>query len=55
MQKDIILIDCDQCLLNFNQRVADIYEELFGHLPTTKNPKAFKAANVYDFYNLFFL
>ena len=52
MQKDIILIDCDQCLLNFNQRVADIYEELFGHQPTIKNPKAFKAANVYDFSNL---
>jgi len=29
MTKEIILIDCDQCLLNYNQRVANIYEELF--------------------------
>lgn len=52
MKKDVILIDCDQCLLNFNQRVADIYEELFQHKPAVKNPHAFKASNMYDFSNL---
>lgn len=52
MPKDIILIDCDQCLLNFNQRVSDIYEELFSHKPLIKAPHAFKAANMFDFSNL---
>lgn len=52
MSKEIILVDCDQCLLNFNQRVADIHEELFGYQPKVKDPGAFKASNVYDFSNL---
>lgn len=52
MTKEIILIDCDQCILNFNQRVADIYEENFGRQPKIKDPKAFKATNVYDFSDL---
>lgn len=52
MSKEIILIDCDQCILNFNQRVADIYEENFGRKPKIKDPKAFKATNVYDFSDL---
>lgn len=49
MTKEIILIDCDQCLLNYNQRVADIYEEVFGVKPNIKDANAFKAHNVYDF------
>lgn len=52
MNKETILIDCDQCLLNFNQRVADIHYELFGFYPKIKDGKAFKAANVYDFSGL---
>ena len=52
MSKEIILIDCDQCILNFNQRVADIYEENFGRKPKIKDPNAFKATNVYDFSDL---
>lgn len=49
MTKEIILIDCDQCLLNYNQRVANIYEELFNVKPVIKDATAFKAANIYDF------
>lgn len=52
MTKEIILIDCDQCLLDFNQRVADIYFEIFGRYPKVKAPNAFKAANVFDFSDL---
>ena len=49
MTKEIILIDCDQCLLNYNQRVANIYEELFNTKPVIKDATAFKATNIYDF------
>lgn len=52
MTKKIILIDADQCLLDFNQRIADIYESLFGRQPPIKNKDAFKAVNKYDFSNL---
>lgn len=52
MSKEIILIDCDQCILNYNQRVADIYEEVFGHQPKIKDATAFKAHNVFDFSDL---
>lgn len=49
MSKEIILVDCDQCLLNYNQRVEDIFVEITGRKPAVKNPGAFKAGNLYDF------
>ena len=52
MVKEIILIDCDQCLLNYNQRIANIYEDVFGVKPIIKNAGAFKATNLYDFSTL---
>lgn len=52
MAKEIILIDCNQCLLNYNQRIANIYEDVFGVKPIIKNAGAFKATNLYDFSTL---
>lgn len=49
MNKPVILLDCDQCVLDFNQRVSDIFEELFGYKPQIKEHKAFKATNFFDF------
>ena len=49
MTKPIILLDCDQCVLNYNKRVGDIFQELFGYKPPVKNPTAYKAVNIYDF------
>lgn len=50
--KPVCLVDCDQVLTNFNQKVADVFEELFGHQPKIVNPKDFKAATIYDFSGL---
>lgn len=52
MTKPIILLDCDQCVLDYNKRVGDIFKELFGYAPLVKNPKAYKAINIYDFSTL---
>lgn len=52
MTKPIILLDCDQCVLDYNKRVGDIFKELFGYEPLVKNPKAYKAVNIYDFSTL---
>lgn len=50
--KPVCLVDCDQVITNFNQKVADVFEELFGHQPEIVNPRDFKAATVYDFSGL---
>jgi hypothetical protein len=42
MTKPIILLDCDQCVLDYNKRVGDIFKELFGYEPLVKNPKAYR-------------
>ena len=52
MEKKIILIDADQCLIDFNQGIANIYEKLYGEQPPIKDPYAFKALNKYDFSHL---
>ncbi len=52
MQKDVVVLDADMFLLDFNLRVEQIYCELFNRKPPILDKKAFKAAKVYDFSSL---
>lgn len=48
MKKPVILIDCDMVLLNFNQAIADAYENKFNKKLNLVDPKAFKAIKMYE-------
>lgn len=47
MKKPVILIDGDMVLLNFNQAIANAYEEKFKKKLKVADPKAFKAIKMF--------
>jgi 5'(3')-deoxyribonucleotidase len=48
MKKPVILIDCDMVLLNFNQAIANAYEQKFNKKLKLIDSKAFKAIKMYE-------